>query len=234
MASRSWSRPDKRHIVVYGRGDKVPEGDAKHIKINATSKSADEWSRGLSPFFLGPVRVVLDDDHAYDVVCFENAWQYSKVYACHTDGNGDPTEEYFEWAEAGFANPSPVRFPMGKGAIPEYSLHRGEKLGYVEARIRIYCPLYAAAVVETDAFDRLAGMYADALEADQTLLIFDFDGHNSLPALNDYSQIIYNTRRKLGHAFVLAMLLQNVRVWEDGYDPSLVHQTPIPRRKLRK
>jgi hypothetical protein len=35
---------------------------------------------------------------------------------------------------------------MGRGAKPEYSLWDGERLDYIEARKRIYAPLYARAV----------------------------------------------------------------------------------------
>jgi hypothetical protein len=31
----------------------------------------------------------------------ENGWQYCKVYPCHVDSEGNPTNEYFEWAKKG-------------------------------------------------------------------------------------------------------------------------------------
>jgi hypothetical protein len=72
----------------------------------------------------------------------ENAWQYAKVYSCHTNPNsGAPTQEYWKWAREGWNNPSPVRFPMGRGAKPEYSLWDSQRLGYIEARKKIYAPL---------------------------------------------------------------------------------------------
>lgn len=70
----------------------------------------------------------------------ENAWQYAKVYKQHTH-NGAPTSDYWDWARAGWSNPSAVRFPMGRGAKPEYSLWDGQRLGYIEARKKIYAPL---------------------------------------------------------------------------------------------
>lgn len=39
-----------------------------------------------------------------------------QVYKQHVDPvTGEPTAEYWEWALAGWANPDPVRFPMGRG-----------------------------------------------------------------------------------------------------------------------
>lgn len=126
-------------------------------------------TRRLSPFFLGPVPLY-DGLVAKNV---ENAWQYSKVpplegqcwscdgltltrrthvsvvqvYKQHTDPvTGEPTAEYWAWAKEGWANPKPVRFPMGRGAKPEYSYWEGKKYGYVAARKKIYCPLYASLV----------------------------------------------------------------------------------------
>ena len=52
--------------------------------INTTSRSAT-WSRGLSPFFLGPIT-------AYDGLIsktMENVWQNSKVYPVHLDSSGN-------------------------------------------------------------------------------------------------------------------------------------------------
>jgi hypothetical protein len=48
---------------------------------------------------------------------------------------------------------------QGRGAKPLYSLWDGEKLGYIDARKRIYAPLYASAVVHADAFLELERLY---------------------------------------------------------------------------
>ena len=58
----------------------------------------------------------------------ENAWQYSKVYKCFLNNQNEPTEKYFEWAKNGWNSAWANRYPMGKGAIPEYSFWNGEKL----------------------------------------------------------------------------------------------------------
>src|ERR1700678_3699611 len=98
--------------------------------INTTSKSAELWSRGLSPFNLGPV--VLYGGHIAQNM--ESCWQYSKMYPVHADAHGEPTARYWEWAQAGWADPVPRRFPMGRGAVPLCSLWEGRRLGYIEAR----------------------------------------------------------------------------------------------------
>ena len=44
----------------------------------------------------------------------ENAWQFSKVYEEHLEeGSDDPSSKWIHWAKEGFADPKPIRFPMG-------------------------------------------------------------------------------------------------------------------------
>jgi len=100
-------------VCVERINAKIPR-DA--LVINTTSRSQG-WSRGLSPFFAGPV----DLYGGYSARNVENAWQFSKVYKQHINEEGSPTEEYFEWAKRGWSDDWAHRYPMGKGAIPQYS-----------------------------------------------------------------------------------------------------------------
>jgi len=117
------------------------------VIVNTTSSSKN-WSKELSPFYIGPVNLY----DGYTSKNFENTWQYSKVYKQHTDELGNPTEEYWNWAKAGWNDDWAHRYPMGLGAIPLYSLWQGEKLGYIAARKKIYIPLYKEAVSKTEAY----------------------------------------------------------------------------------
>jgi hypothetical protein len=183
-------------IYVIGPYDKAPQGA---LIINTTSRS-DTWSRHLSPFFLGPVD--LYDGYVSQNV--ENAWQFSKVYEYYTDANGNPDERYFNWAKDGWADKRAHRYPMGKGVIPLYSYWDGEKLTYVEARKKIYIPLYSQAVKKTTAFAQLKKMH----EEGQDLYLWDFDGYNHKTCSLSYDQVINDPKKKMGHAFVIAMLLE--------------------------
>jgi len=77
----------------------LPDWANKRNFINATSKSSKPWSRGLSPFYLGPVELPSGDT----AQVMENAWQFSKVFKQHTDHNNDPTKEYLTWARQGMS-----------------------------------------------------------------------------------------------------------------------------------
>ena len=137
--------------VIGFREMKNAEGK---IIINTTSKSTN-WSKGLSPFYLGSVE--LYGGHVAKNV--ENAWQFSKVYPEYADEEQNPTDEYFKWAKEGWTDSYAHRYPMGKGKIPLYSYWEGHKLTYIEARRAIYAPIYAKAVVNTPAFEQLLDLY---------------------------------------------------------------------------
>lgn len=174
------------------------------IVINTTSRSTN-WSKGLSPFFLGPIKL-------YDIYVsqnMENAWQYAKVYEKHVDQNQNPTEDYFTWAQWGWNKKTADRYPMGKGSKPLYSYWNGEKLSYVDARKKIYAPLYANAVENTDAFKRLKEMYDEG----QEIWLWDFDGYDKKNM--SYQEVVNHPTRKMGHAFILAMMLENNKAWEE-------------------
>ncbi|NBQ70670.1 MAG: hypothetical protein EBU46_18285, partial [Nitrosomonadaceae bacterium] len=100
--------------------------------VNVTSASATPVEAGrpgtyaaLSPFRL---RTVVETPRGSFDTCVENAWQFSKVYAAgpdgrpHVDAAGAPTEAWWAWARAGWARRDAVRFPMGRGARPLYSV----------------------------------------------------------------------------------------------------------------
>ncbi len=185
-------------IFVCGPQTRVPFGATV---INVTSRS-DDFGIGLSPFHLGPCD--LYGGHVSENV--ENGWQYSKVYKKHTK-DGEPTEEYWQWAKDGWNRKYADRYPMGKGAIPEYSLWDGQKLGYVQARKRIYYPLYARAVEDTDAFKQLKALHKDTNDKFTDLWLWDFDGFNHREFGMTLQDVIDRPERKMGHAFVLAGML---------------------------
>lgn len=166
--------------------------------IDTTSRS-NNWSRGLSPFFLGPVALY----GGYTAKNVENAWQFSKVYKEHADADGIPTQAYFDWAKKGWNDSYAHRYPMEKGRIPLHSWWDGQKLDYVSARKQIYLPLYAQAVVKSEAYKMLRGEYEKRGE----VTLWDFDGYDYLSRKMSLSDVLNNPKKKMGHAFVLAMLL---------------------------
>jgi hypothetical protein len=183
-------------IHVIGPNDKAPEGAAI---INTTSRS-NTWSHSLSHFFCGPV----DLYGGYKSLNVENAWQFSKVYEYYLEADGSVGERYFKWAQDGWNDKYAHRYPMGKGVAPLFSYWDGYSLTYVEARKKIYIPLYSKAVQETFAFEKLKKMHQEGAD----LYLWDFDGYDHKMCNLSYEQVINNPDRKMGHAFVIAMLLE--------------------------
>lgn len=190
-------------IRILGPADlKRYSSDPTKFIINVTSGSKT-WSKVFSPFFLGPVKLY----GPYGAWNVENAWQFSKLYECHSDDDGNPTDRYWEWAEKGWGDKLAHRYPMGKGAIPQCSLWDGEKLGYLDARRKIYIPLYERAVHDSGYLDSLILLCQDLWQDGLEVCFFDFDGYDHLKKGLTYQQCLDSTRR-LGHAFVLANMIQ--------------------------
>jgi hypothetical protein len=181
------------HIIGYRD---TPPADMPVIETTSRSKN---WSRGLSPFFLGPC-TLYNNYWSYNM---ENAWQYSKVYSCH-NFMGNPIPDYFNWAIAGWSKPRADRYPMGKGVKPDYSWWDGKKLNYIEARKQIYIPLYSKAVQNSQAFQTLKQLYKER----EDICLLDFDGYDHSRLSMTLNDVIESPNRKMGHAFVLAMLLE--------------------------
>jgi hypothetical protein len=177
---------------------KLPE-DA--VVVNVCSNSPANWSSGLSPFLAGPVKFL-----GQTSLTMENAWQYTKVYKQHVlPEDGLPSREYFVWAKQGFANPRAVRYPIGRGAVPEYSWWKGQKLGYIDARKQIYGPLYLQAIMHTSALARLRTMMVQYHDGPD-IWLRDWDGRVTDET---FTEVLHNPKRKAGHAFFLKALLED-------------------------
>lgn len=190
-------------LYIVGLNESIPKNA---VSINTTSRSPDIWARGLSPFYLGPCKLYFD----YTAKNVENTWQYSKVYKNMVGEDGNPNQMYFAWAKAGWSDPKAQRYPMGKGAIPEYSWWDGEKLTYIQARKKIYVPVYAEAVKTTEVFAKLKAIYEETENSGMDLYLKDYDSFHMKQLDMSYEDCLNCETRKFGHSFVLGMLLEGV------------------------
>lgn len=176
--------------------------DENAALINVTSQS-QTWHKCFSPFFLGPCKLY----DAYGAWNVENAWQYAKVYKQHLDAEGLPAPIYFEWARQGWARKRAVRYPMGKGSVPAYSWWDGKKLGYVAAKREIYIPLYRDAVRADGQLSELIYDVQSLWKDGAKVGFFDFDVFDNVKEEMTFEEVL-NSNRKLGHAFVLADMIE--------------------------
>ena len=188
------------YVEAYKNKDNLPE-DA--IIINTTSRS-NNWTKGLSPF-------IIPGGHLYGKYFaknVENAWQAAKVYSQYVDEKGEPTNEYFKWAEKIWASDYAYRYPMGRNAKPLYSYWDGKKFDYIEARKKIYIPLYSRGVIKTEAFKKLLELYRTT---DKDIYLIDFDGYNHKKLGISLNEVANNPNKKMGHGFVIYDLLQRYK-----------------------
>lgn len=190
-------------IIILGPEEAPKDAEFPGF-INTTSRSKT-WGRAFSPFKMGPV-VLYDDAPAYYAQNVENAWQFSKVYKEHLDEDGNINDEWWQWAKNGFECRGAVRYPKGKGAIPEFAYWDGERLSYTDARRKIYIPKYKEAMANVPEFQRLKQMYEEL----DKLFLWDYDGYNHRRLGMTYDDVLDNEDRSFGHSFVIAMLLEGL------------------------
>ena len=172
----------------------------KGIEIDTTSSSGSY--RELSPFILGPIETYIGGVFSEN---FENLWQFSKVYAEHLK-DGQITLAWCTWRAAGWADKKAHRYPMGKGMKPEFSLWGGKRLGYIDARKQVYARYYAMYVSRTASFRKLLQVYQDG----QDIILKDYDAYDHRRLGMTLVDVINAPNRKMGHAFVLAMILEDI------------------------
>ena len=173
--------------------------------IDTTSNSGQ--FRELSPFILGRINI---RELGIASENFENLWQFSKVYSEHIDEKGNPSLKWYQWRENGFVDTKAHRYPMGKGRIPLYSYWNEKKLGYIDARKQIYATIYGEYVLQTNAFTRLSDLYGEVSKQGTNLILLDYDAYDHRRLGMTLVDVINEPKRKMGHAFVLEMILEGV------------------------
>lgn len=79
------------------------------------------------------------------------------------------------------------------------------KYGYIDARKNIYAPLYARAVVKTKAYARLK----ELVDSGKSVYLMDYDAYRHRNLNMSLTDVLNFPDKKMGHAFVLMMLLTN-------------------------
>jgi len=185
--------PPKEGIRALFKFAKIPDG---YVVVDTTSNT-DPRYRNLSPFVLS----------APPAKRFENLWQFSKVYPQQVYASGEPTKEWGKWRQQGWDDNRAHRYPMGKSAKPLYSYWEGQHLDYIQARKQIYAPEYAKNVSKTDSYATLCKLYGECLLYGEGLILLDYDAYDHQALGMSLVDVINNSHRKMGHAFVLMMML---------------------------
>lgn len=196
------------NLIVIRKYEKTPDG---YLRLDVTSgnKSARQY---YSPFYIGPV----ESADGVESQTMENLWQYSKVYSEMVDENDNPTDSYFAWRNNGFRDSRAHRHPhSGK---PLYSWWNGEKLGYIDARKRIYIPSYAKCVMK---HPEAINIIKEKLAEGKKIAIADFDGYDFKKLGMTYEDVVNNPNKIMGHGHVLAMMIERPDLVDDFIKQSI-------------
>lgn len=185
--------------MIYAVSSKhtIPKGA---LSMDVTSRS-QSWGRLFSPFNLGPV----DLYDGYVAKNVENAFQFSRVYAEHSTVDGLPNDYYWEWAQKGWAEAAPIKYPMGYWNKHLYHWWDGKKLTNLEAQNQIFLPLYKKAVIKTPAFAKLKLFYENSK---QDIYLIDFEGYDHRFLGKSWDDVVNNIDMPVGQAFALCMILE--------------------------
>ena len=63
------------------------------------------------------------------------------------------------------------------------------------------------------------------------IALFDFDGYGYELADLNLEDVIYNTKRKMGHSFVLMGMITGNRFWDNDFDKDKIFSKSVPRYK---
>lgn len=213
-------------FLVISPKDKVPKD---FTVINTTSRDKNNIGAELSPFNLGPIPLY-ENKIAKNL---ENAWQFTKVYKEFADTNNNPEPIYFKWAKKGWGDTFAHRYPNGKGNVPLYSYWKTfdgmnwneHHWTYIDARRNIYFPLYAKAIVKTNAFKELQ----ERVENGEKIALWDFDGYDHKLRGMSYEDVVNCTQYKCGHAFVLyGLITQQLKIIDDNFIFDFNHEIIHP------
>lgn len=168
-----------------------------YTAINVCSSSTPFY-RELSPMKLGPITA-----GGLTAQNLENLWQFSKVYEEEVDEKGDPLPIFFKRLQRGCDAEKGKRRKI-KGTVL-YTYWEDEKLTYLEARKRIYVPLYVKYVQQTGAWRALSNMPG-------SILINGYDGRPYKDLRKEYDRV----DKPFGHELVLCAMLEGKLDLETG------------------
>lgn len=181
---------------------KIGHRETDGYDIVLTPVSTNREGRIFSPFFLGPVLLPScngskERDAFHNV---ENAWQFSKVYGGkgHLDYDNELTHKYHAWRQGGMESETAHRYPMGRGAVPAFSIYGKRRLSYITARKVIYTPYYARLIADIPMLAKLRTEYRKGAK----ILLLDYDASAEQSKMA-FDELVNWQGRKMGHSYVI-------------------------------
>jgi hypothetical protein len=197
--------PESPRITVIGPHDRAPPGTlALAVSTPAPVSNPAGWKDLwlLSPFSVVAGGIEVPGLGGVRSMTMENAWQFLKIWPGEDGWNK-------EEAMAAFGSSCAIRYPRGRGAqaVGHHWGETGERLPYVEARKRIYVPLYRKILSLPDRAPLVLRLREAALRS--PIAIWDPDSYDLRKAgLRDELAALEDPRRPFAHAFMVAMAVR--------------------------
>lgn len=183
-------------IRVFSSKQKVPKG---YAKVNSSKNGKFSC---FHPSNLGPCRIY-KGIYAINV---QAAFEYSGVHKDFLDDNGSPSPDYWPWAHSGWTGKN----PKSSNEDVIYHIWDGRKYGIIEARKLIFSSLYIKAVTMTTQYNELR---ESLLNTDNNIALIDENSYDNKNM--SFVEVLHNTKKEMGHSFLLAMLLTNSSALSD-------------------
>lgn len=186
----------------------------------------------LSPYYLRNEEGQLMENLWQGVKIYKSVFEQKQVYSGHVTWqwkseihikDGEILPEYWKWRHALINNQYPVRYPNGYGGkhlcqgslryLPEEERpatgEAYEHLNYIEARKKIYCPVYRSLVQKTTAYQCLQVFLANGVN----LQITDVDVPDAVKVDQaSFDQYLNDPSRSFGHTWTLAASLLGLKM----------------------
>ena len=159
---------------------------------------------------LGPIQVKCPLTNETLVFhCLENAWQSSKVW--QADLLANKTEigpSFFARRRQMAASEKGIRHAISskKGERPVFQLWNGERLTYIQARAKIYRPLYERLARQTDAYKRILA----SVKQGTNVQILGYDGFKMgvEASERELEYHLQDVSKPAGHELLLVFMLR--------------------------
>lgn len=152
-------------------------------------------------------------------VVYNNRVTWSHPSEVHVDDAGNVLPAYWAWRYKLLHNPYPVRYPNGYAGKKDclcvlWQNENGiyEKLSYIEARRKLYCPKYAELVMKTNAFSRLKELHDAGVNLQLTDVDVPIEGVTLTKEL--YQRYLQDPSISFGHAWTLGACLLGEKWWQ--------------------
>lgn len=177
-----------------------------------------------------------------EAIChrFENFWQGGKLFRSDygldldSDLSGINLDEqpflyqfYLRRAKMYSSEKGKRRaLPKAKAGVPIHSIYFGQRMGYIQSRKEVYCPIYAGLVLSMPEY---AAMYSKVLSGINVLIVGP-DGRDIEMTRDSVEQAINDPKYIFGHELVLACLLSGFMPWltDEQKSQQETHPAPIP------